>query len=49
MVELKIVLEVFRIMPSSFNWISDSQYVVNAIRMLEATGPIKKTVLSMKY
>ena len=41
-VELKIVLEVFKIMPSAFNLISDSQYVVNAITMLEATGPIKE-------
>lgn len=40
-IECKIVLEVFRNCPFSFNLISDSAYVVNAVKALEVAGPIK--------
>lgn len=40
-VELKIVLEVFKACPFAFNLLSDSAYVVNAVKTLEVAGPIK--------
>lgn len=43
MVELKIVIEVFKACPFSFNLISDSSYVVNALRILESAGTIKSS------
>lgn len=42
-VELRIVLEVFKSIPLAFNLISDSQYMVNAISHLEATETIKES------
>ena len=42
-VELKIVIEVFKKCYFSFNLISDSAYVVNAVKILELVGPIKLT------
>lgn len=41
--ECKIVLEVFKRFQEAFNLISDSAYVVNAVRSLEITGPIKNS------
>lgn len=41
LVELKIVIKVFEYCSFAFNLISDSAYVVNAVKMLEAAGPIK--------
>lgn len=41
--ELKIVLEVFKACPFTFNLISDSAYVVNALKILEVAGPIKSS------
>lgn len=41
--ECKIVLEVFKRFHDSFNLISDSAYVVNAVRSLEIAGPIRST------
>ena len=38
LVELQIVLEVFKNCPFSFNLISDSQYVVNMVKGLEVAG-----------
>ncbi|KAL6074387.1 hypothetical protein STEG23_037261 [Scotinomys teguina] len=40
-VELLIVIEVFKACPFPFNLISDSCYVVNAVKCLECAGPIK--------
>lgn len=40
-IELKIVIEVFREMKESFNLLSDSQYVVNLLKGLELVGKIK--------
>ena len=40
-VELKIVVEVFKNCPFAFNLISDSAYVVSAVKILELAGPIK--------
>lgn len=40
-IELKIVLEVFRNCPFAFNLLSDSLYVVNVVKILEVAGPIK--------
>ncbi|KAL6033115.1 hypothetical protein STEG23_035688 [Scotinomys teguina] len=40
-VELAIVAEVFKACSFSFNLISDSLYVVNAVKSLECAGPIK--------
>ncbi|ERE90504.1 putative Pol polyprotein [Cricetulus griseus] len=40
-IECKIVLEVFRNCSFSFNLISDSAYVVNAVKALEVAGHIK--------
>ena len=37
------MLEVFKRFHDSFNLISDSAYVVNAVRSLEITGPIRLT------
>ena len=34
-VELQIVVEVFKVYPFAFNLISDSAYVANALRILE--------------
>lgn len=42
-VELAIVVEVFKVCPFAFNIISDSCYVVNALRHLECTGPIRSS------
>ena len=39
-VELAITLEVFWACPFPFNLVSDSLYVVNALRILECAGPI---------
>ena len=41
--ECKIVLEVFKAFKESFNLVSDSAYVVNAVRALEIAGPIRPT------
>ena len=41
LVELQIVLEVFKNCPFSFNLISDSQYVVNMVKGLEVAGQIR--------
>jgi hypothetical protein len=38
LVELQIVLEVFKNCPFTFNLISDSQYVVNLVKGLEVAG-----------
>lgn len=43
LVECKIVLEVFKRFEISFNLVSDSAYVVNAVKALEVAGPIKST------
>lgn len=40
-VELLIVVEVFRSCSFPFNLVSDSCYVVNALKHLECAGPIK--------
>lgn len=40
-IELKIVLEVFKNCSFAFNLLSDSSYVVNAVKILEVAGPIK--------
>lgn len=40
-VELKIVIEVFEHCSFAFNLLSDSHYVVNAVKTLELAGPIK--------
>ena len=40
-VELKIVVEVFKNCPFAFNLISDSAYVVNAVKILELARPTK--------
>ena len=42
-IELKIVVEVFKACPFAFNLISDSAYVVNALKILEVAGPIKSS------
>lgn len=42
-VELRIVLEVFKNCQFAFNLISDSLYVVNAVMILEVAGPLKPT------
>ena len=42
-VELVIVIEVFKACPFAFNLISDSCYVVNALRCLECVGSIKSS------
>ncbi|MGE9715451.1 RNase H family protein, partial [Escherichia coli] len=42
-VELKIVIEVFKACSFAFNLISDSAYVVNAVNILGVAGPIKGT------
>ncbi|XP_012883106.1 PREDICTED: endogenous retrovirus group K member 8 Pol protein-like [Dipodomys ordii] len=42
-VELMIVIEVFKAFPCPFNLISDSAYVINALKILEAVGTIKAT------
>ena len=42
-VELKIVVEVFKVCPFAFNLISDSADVVNALKILEVAGPIKSS------
>lgn len=42
-VELQIVIEVFKRCHFPFNLISDSAYVVNAVKVLEAAGPIKRS------
>lgn len=39
--ELQIVLEVFTTFSCAFNLISDSIYVINALKILEVAGPIK--------
>lgn len=44
-VELKIVIEVFKACPFAFNLISDSAYVVSAVKVLEVAGPIKSASL----
>ena len=41
LVELQIVLEVFKNCSFSFNLISDSQYVVNMVKGLEVAGQIR--------
>ena len=41
--ECKIVLEVFKAFKESFNLVSDSAYVVNAVCALEIAGPIRPT------
>ena len=43
LVECKIILEVFKRFEISFNLVSDSAYVVNAVKALEVAGPIKST------
>ncbi|XP_012872059.1 PREDICTED: endogenous retrovirus group K member 8 Pol protein-like [Dipodomys ordii] len=43
MVELKIVIKVFEACPFPFNLISDSAYVINALKVLEVAGPIKSS------
>lgn len=43
MVELETVLAVFEACSFSFNLVSDSNYVVNAVRLLEAVGVIRST------
>ena len=40
-VELAIVVEVFKACPFAFNLVSDSYYVVNALKLLEYAGTIK--------
>uniref|UniRef100_A0A5F9DK32 Uncharacterized protein n=1 Tax=Oryctolagus cuniculus TaxID=9986 RepID=A0A5F9DK32_RABIT len=40
-VELKIVIEVLKQCSFAFNLLSDSLYVVNALKILETAGPIK--------
>lgn len=40
-IECKIVIEVFKNHSFPFNLISDSAYVVNAVKILEVAGPIK--------
>lgn len=40
-IELKIVLEVFKNCSFAFNLLSDSSYVVNAVKILEVAGSIK--------
>lgn len=42
-VELQIVVEVFKACPFPFNLLSDSAYVVSALKVLEAAGPIKQS------
>lgn len=42
-IELKIVVEVFKECPFAFNLISDSNYVVNAVQVLELAGQIKSS------
>ena len=42
-VELLIVCKVFKDCPFPFNLISDSAYVVNALKVLEAAGPLRPT------
>ncbi|XP_012891485.1 PREDICTED: endogenous retrovirus group K member 8 Pol protein-like [Dipodomys ordii] len=42
-VELMIVIEVFKAFPCPFNLISDSAYVINPLKILEAVGTIKAT------
>ena len=43
MVELQIVLEVFKKCSFPINLLLDSSYVVNAVRILEVAGSIKPT------
>lgn len=40
--ELQIVIKVFATFECAFNLLSDSAYVVNALSLLEITGPIKR-------
>ena len=40
-VELQIVCRVFKDCMFPFNLISDSAYVINALKVLEAAGPLK--------
>ena len=44
-VELAIVVEVFKACSFAFNLISDSTYVVNALKHLECAGPLKASSL----
>ena len=39
-IELQIVIKVFELYSESFNLISDSQYVVNALAILEVVGRV---------
>jgi hypothetical protein len=39
-IELQIVIKVFELYSESFNLISDSQYVVNALTILEVVGRV---------
>ena len=40
-IELQIVIKVFELYSESFNLISDSQYVVNALAILEVVGRVQ--------
>ena len=42
-IEFLIVLQVFRSFPDAFNLVSDSQYVVNSLQLLETAGPLRST------
>ena len=39
-IELQIVIKVFELYSESFNLISDSQYVINALAILEVVGRV---------
>lgn len=42
-VEISIVLEVFKACPFAFKLVTDSSYVVNALKSLECAGPLKSS------